>query len=197
MKKMMICALLGAIVVGTSHAAEVTWGAVGFREFGSTTTLINFASNGGTALYFQLVFTTDAVGSAGAYTYASGFGVNDQVVDSVYYANNGGGILNKVAGNAAWAKALDTDGNSLVNFYLVALFDPTGNGQTTPEYWYVSNIVQANIVNINSLNTALSNFSGNTGTGTATGWIAVPEPTSMALLAMGVAIVGLRRQSHK
>jgi len=193
MKKMMI--LFAAFTMITNvYAANLNWSTSGFRVQGSTTTLVPIA--GANDMYYQLVFTTDAAGSVGDYTYAGGLGVNDKSVVSKYYTRNGGLSLEVAGDDAAVKSWTGSPVLTTANFYLVAFYNGTGDSLASPTHWYVSNIQQIDVSNLAGADASMA-FSGNSGAATLTPWVAVPEPTSMALLALGVAAVGLRRRFRK
>ena len=183
MKKMIMTIALMLGLCGAANAALVQWGNVG-----STSPIVGL--DGSTAL------TSTTAPSFAIYLVATGFDMESPSADTLGSA----GLASKSAGSLSGASANYTFGTDAGNgdsfqAYATATFDGT-------DYYMVINAGTWSITA--SDDGGVDVFSWNAGSygglgvaGQENVWIAVPEPTSMALLGLGIAVLGLRRKIRK
>lgn len=173
MKKMMMM-LAAVLVASMSQAAFVQWNTGQLKAPNADGTFS--ASNLTGAYTATLLFYADDGGSAGALV-AGVTGNTDTTVSlGAFSATTGGTVF--TPGATYWVQAVVTDGVNWTMTSTMASFVEPGTGN------------------------ASLNLTSGAGFDVVNGkwpsqWTAVPEPTSMALLALGVAAVGLRRRFRK
>ena len=185
--KKTVMAMLVALSIGTVQAASFIWGTGGSgTPIQSSTEGIGLAT--GSAVL--LIYAPEGIsfgGNPGALTLGSGM----TILDTRAIGANAGRT-----GNFSYSSESINWGDTLTGYYIVA-FD-TADWTDATEFAYATYTFtlpassSATAVNSNKLllgtSTAyLENIAYNE-------WTAVPEPTSMALLAFGVAALGLRRK---
>lgn len=171
MKKLVMMLAVIAMAAMT-QAATVTWSLTGVKAPNGDGTFSATALNGGIAYLFYGAQDTATLNSAIVGQTFTGTG-------SLYTkaTSSTGAITQAGIGNYS---------NQSVTLYTV-IFD--GATIATSSYYMISANVTKNFVN--------SNLTYSFNTSMPTSWTAIPEPTSMALLALGVAAVGLRRRFSK
>lgn len=180
MKKFMMMMAAIALMVGMSQAAAVLWSSGAIKD---PVTGLNIGSTTG-AYLAQVFFYTDAAG-----TVPLEAGTGTQVQDTSSSLSAFGGTTASVfpastpAGNY-WAQMIITsaDGNWIMTSALVGLVAIPPSGSLGVNFTLGTGIVGGG----NAFPTT-DNY----------GWEPIPEPTSMALLAIGVAAIGLRRRFRK
>lgn len=186
MKKMMIVAAL-ALMTGVAQAGVVKWGLGNIKD--PLNTAVNLAS--GKNVYVQIFVSTQAASQVGDMTGTS-------AVAGSYDLTSAGVKSAAQLYTAVDAKAArDAAGTAPnLNLYAVIYYNTTigatvSSIENATHYW-VSTVQSKTMANIDSMDTTYT-FTGST----TMVWTAVPEPTSMALLAIGGAVFGLRRKFKK
>jgi len=176
------------LVAGMSQAANVVWstGAIKTPTAGTGVFGANVGATSG--LYLAVVsFYLDNAGAQGDLIDSSLFTVGtdrDTSTANVTSVLNGTtGAFNFAPGVSYWASV-----------YITTAVNNGGSG-----YWEMQSGV-GQFTQLPASNVSINFLTGNNIGGVPllpTQWSYVPEPTSMALLALGVAALGLRRRNRK
>ena len=191
MRKFLLGLFLGAFTASFSLAATIEWGATNVPFYGPTGSPID----GGSAFLF-LVDTT----SASTPTFSGEWNLNNSVL--VATSSTQGGGFDSQSLNIDYDTLYKPNPNGTENsfFYVVVITTESGStlSDITNGWYYVSDL--AFLEDGGSLNPDdPSDSTGSiwfAGDGTS-GWQemkAIPEPTALALLALGVAGLALRRR---
>jgi len=185
MKKMMMI-LIAVSAVTMAQATSVSWSAIGATDalkFNGGVSFSTGASSETSSLtaYYMLVSSAGSLTIAGGRTEAAGF----DVAFALGQTSTSTGAAGRIA--APSARVVDNDPGGTAYFARVFV---TVGGQ---DYFFDS----ASWTSVGGPATVQENLSWVGKGGTQTWTAVVPEPTSMALLALGVAAIGLRRKNRK
>jgi hypothetical protein len=190
MKKTVMAAFAAAMMVGMAQAAAIQWG-VGTQQI----TDWNGTVQRGTTV--ELIFIGNTSGTAGEWVYETRTSTTQTTAlggkVSVGAISPGINIGNNVAGSGQ--NLISGESQFIVRIWNIddtywidsAVFTYNAADDVTSVIWAAASVTTGGAVN----NNLHSNW------GTQGNWTAVPEPTSMALLALGAAALGLRRRFAK
>ena len=185
MKKTMLTIVAGLALALTTQAAQVDWesanNAVIWKASGTTTAPI------GTSFY--LVLDDYVAGITAAIVGETFSGSTLGVLDMATTSNTKGYI----EANPTPDSALLQTGGTVYN-YRVLVFDTVGG---VPHYQFSAALDNMAYIPADPEYGEVAKVAFGATNFNVEAWEAVPEPTSLALLALGVAAIGLRRKFRK
>ena len=202
MKKSLIIAVVVAIA-GMAQAAAVSWVATAIRDPSGGMTITS-----GSQLMVSLVFTADVGAmtgwqtgsSVGSYTYGSLSALAPLATftgSELSVASGQAGVSGTTIGldllSQGWAEA-NRGADNMASFYAVIFYNAAGSvTEANATHYAVTKIYNVDLLNIASAASTINMA----GVFNQTTWTVVPEPSSMALLALGAVAFGLRRRSRR
>lgn len=205
MKK--IIAIVALVLAGiTAQAASFSWNtaATGVDSSGNTLTT--------GSIYAVLVWSVDGSSLFNGGTPTTGsrlpLDANDRVLDATT-AISGSGTTGRISSgtrNVTWGGETYIIANPPAGVDTTPLFPSVGAAQALDFYMIVYNNTDMSAatqyqilskVDVGGPATATTGMTLAFGTVTQAGWQPIPEPTSLALLAIGAAAIGLRRKFRK
>ena len=185
MKKTMLTIVAGLALALTTQAAQVDW-SVGNNAVTWASTGLNTAPIG-TEMY--LVLDDYVAGITAAIVGETFSGSTLGVLDMATTGNTKGAV----APNSTPDSALLQTGGTVYN-YRVLVFDTVGG---VPYYQFSAVKPSMAYIPADPVYGEVRQVDFTAASFSIDNWEAVPEPTSLALLALGVAAIGLRRKFRK